>query len=77
MNAKKRAVVAAVARKLSVLLHRLWVSGEIYEPPHNAHRRQEEQEAAYRERRETRLRQRSYSRERRRRSQKSTAATLR
>ncbi len=30
-NAKKRAVVA-VARKLAVLLHRLWVTGEIYEP---------------------------------------------
>jgi len=30
-NAKKRAVVA-VARKLSVLLHKLWVSGEVYEP---------------------------------------------
>ena len=29
-KAKKRAVVA-VARKLSVLLHRLWVSGEVYE----------------------------------------------
>ena len=28
-NAKKRAVVA-VARKLAVLLHRLWVSGEVY-----------------------------------------------
>lgn len=34
-NAKKRAVVA-VARKLSVLLHRLWVSGEPYEPLRNA-----------------------------------------
>jgi transposase len=33
-NAKKRAVVA-VARKLSILLHRLWVSGEIYEPLRN------------------------------------------
>jgi len=33
-NAKKRAVVA-VARKLAVLLHRLWVSGEAYEPLHN------------------------------------------
>jgi transposase len=33
-NAKKRAVVA-VARKLSVLLHKLWVSGEIYEPLRN------------------------------------------
>jgi transposase len=30
-NAKKRAAVA-VARKLVVLLHRLWVSGEVYEP---------------------------------------------
>lgn len=30
-KAKKRAVVA-VARKLAVLLHRLWVSGEVYEP---------------------------------------------
>jgi len=33
-TAKKRAVVA-VARKLAVLLHRLWVSGEVYEPLHN------------------------------------------
>ena len=39
-NAKKRAAVA-VARKLSVLLHSLWVSGEVYDPLHNAHRRQE------------------------------------
>ena len=30
-NAKKRAIVA-VARKLSVLLHKLWVSGKVYEP---------------------------------------------
>jgi transposase len=30
-NAKKRAVVA-VARKLAVLLHRLWRTGEVYEP---------------------------------------------
>lgn len=30
-GAKKRAVVA-VARRLAVLLHRLWVSGEVYEP---------------------------------------------
>lgn len=30
-RAKKRAIVA-VARKLAVLLHRLWVSGEIYDP---------------------------------------------
>lgn len=30
-NAKKRAVVA-VARKLAVLLHRLWTTGEVYDP---------------------------------------------
>src|SRR6202166_2466577 len=35
-NAKKRAVVA-VARKLAVLLHKLWVSGEVYEPLRNSH----------------------------------------
>ncbi len=34
-NTRKRAVVA-VARKLSVLLHRLWISGEVYEPLYNA-----------------------------------------
>src|ERR1700756_2191026 len=34
-NDKKRAVVA-VARKLAVLLHRLWVSGEVYEPLRNS-----------------------------------------
>jgi transposase len=34
-NAKKRAAVA-VARKLAVLLHSLWVSGEVYEPLRNA-----------------------------------------
>lgn len=33
-NAKKRAVVA-VARKLAALLHRLWVTGEVYEPLRN------------------------------------------
>ena len=30
-NAKKRAVVG-LARKLAVLLHRLWITGEVYEP---------------------------------------------
>jgi transposase len=44
-NAKKRAAVA-VARKLSVLLHRLWVTAEVYDPLHNAHRRQGQGEAA-------------------------------
>jgi len=36
-SAQKRAVVA-VARKLAVLLHRLWVSGEVYEPLRNSHK---------------------------------------
>ena len=36
-DAKKRAAVG-VARKLSVLLHRLWVSGEVYEPLYNTKR---------------------------------------
>jgi transposase len=34
-NAKKRAVIA-VARKLAVLLHRLWLSGSTYEPLRNS-----------------------------------------
>src|SRR5450631_733219 len=34
-NAKKRALVA-VARKLAILLHHLWVSGEVYEPLRNS-----------------------------------------
>jgi len=34
-NSKKRAIVA-VARKLAVLLHHLWLTGEAYEPLHNA-----------------------------------------
>jgi len=42
-NAKKRAAVA-VARKLSVLLHRLWVTGEVYDPLYNTHRRQEQKQ---------------------------------
>jgi len=33
-NAKKRAIVA-VAHKLAVLLHGLWLTGEVYEPLHN------------------------------------------
>lgn len=34
-NAKKRAATA-VARKLAVLLHRLWITGEVYEPLRNS-----------------------------------------
>jgi len=44
-NAKKRAAVA-VARKLSVLLHRLWITGELYDPLYNTHRRIEQERAA-------------------------------
>lgn len=39
-NAKKRAKVA-VARKLAVLLHHLWRTGEVYDPFHLARRRRE------------------------------------
>jgi transposase len=37
-NGKKRAIIAT-ARKLAVLLHHLWVSGEVYEPLHNSKQR--------------------------------------
>jgi transposase len=33
-NAKKKTIVA-IARKLAVLLHRLWVTGEVYDPLYN------------------------------------------
>jgi transposase len=36
-SGKKRAIIAT-ARKLAVLLHHLWVSGEVYEPLHNSGR---------------------------------------
>jgi transposase len=36
-SGKKRAIIA-VARKLAVLLHHLWVSGDVYEPLHNSDR---------------------------------------
>ena len=39
-NAKKRAAVA-VARKLAVLLHHLWVAGEEYDPLFNAKRKEQ------------------------------------
>jgi len=37
-NGKKRAIIAT-ARKLAVLLHRLWVGGEVYEPLRNSNQR--------------------------------------
>ena len=44
-TAKKKAVIA-VARKLAVLLHRLWVTGEVYEALRNADRRASKQTQA-------------------------------
>jgi transposase len=44
-NAKKRAIVA-VARKLAVLLHRLWVTGEVYEPLRNSNAKQRPKQRA-------------------------------
>jgi hypothetical protein len=44
-SGKKRAVVA-VARRLGVLMHRLWVSGEDYEPLRNARLNEARQNAA-------------------------------
>jgi transposase len=41
-NAKKRAVVAT-ARKLAVLLHRLWKTGEVYNPFYQCGRAEQEQ----------------------------------
>ena len=38
-NARKRALVA-VARKLGILLHRLWVTGEVYQPLRNSQARE-------------------------------------
>ena len=35
-NAPKKRAVIAVARKLAVLLHRLWVTAEVYEPLRNS-----------------------------------------
>jgi transposase len=37
---KKKKVIAAVARKLAVLMHRLWVNGEVYDPLYNAKKQQ-------------------------------------
>ena len=43
--AKHRAVVA-VARKLAVLLHRLWATGEVYDPLRNSRNKQQIQQLA-------------------------------
>ena len=42
----KKAAIVAVARKLGILLHRLWVTGEVYEPLRNAQTQQMKTAAA-------------------------------
>lgn len=42
----KKKVVVAVARKLAVLLHRLWVTGEVYDPLYNTRQSQAQKAAA-------------------------------
>lgn len=42
----KKRVVVAVARKLAVLLHHLWVSGEVYDPQYNRKQRESRRAAA-------------------------------
>jgi transposase len=42
----KKAAIVAVARKLGILLHRLWVTGEVYEPLHNVNLQQARKKAA-------------------------------
>lgn len=44
-SAKKRAAVA-VARRLAVILHRMWMTGECYEPLRNAKRREAKRTSA-------------------------------
>lgn len=44
-NAKKRAIVG-VARKLGVLLHRLWATDEVYEPLRNSNAQRAEEKKA-------------------------------
>jgi len=46
-NAKlKRRAIVGVARKLAVLLHRLWVTGEVYDPLYNRQAKQAARVAA-------------------------------
>lgn len=42
----KKKVVVAVARKLAVLLHRLWVTGEVYDPLYNTRQSKAQKAAA-------------------------------
>ena len=43
---KMKIAVVAVARKLAVLMHRLWVSGEKYDPFYEANRKKKASQVA-------------------------------
>ena len=43
---RKKIAVVAVARKLAVLMHRLWVSGEKYDPFYEANRKKKASQVA-------------------------------
>lgn len=45
-NKRKKRVLVAVARKLAVLMHRLWAHGEVYEPLYNARQAERQGRAA-------------------------------
>ena len=40
----KKKVLVAMARKLSVVMHKLWANGKVYDPLYNAKRRVQAQE---------------------------------
>ena len=40
----RKCAITALSRKLAVLMHHLWVSGEIYDPCHASRRRQAKQQ---------------------------------
>lgn len=43
-KSSKKKVLVAMARKLSVVMHKLWANGEVYDPLYNAKRREQAQE---------------------------------
>jgi hypothetical protein len=46
VNRQKKKAIVAVARKLGILLHRLWVTGEVYEPLRNQNLRKLQKQVA-------------------------------
>lgn len=45
-KSSKKKVLVAVARKLGVLMHKLWANGEVYDPLYNAKQQSQEKPAA-------------------------------